>query len=229
MSATPIDATVEPPSVWTAPARLQPLHARILKRCLDIVVAVVVLTVTAPIILVAAIAIRLDSPGPAFFRQERMGWRGRSFSLLKLRGMLVDAEARFPDLYDYERLGRTRPDHCYFHPEDDPRITRVGRLTRKYSIDELPNFWNVLQGDMSVVGPRPDIPELANLYGEDLERILSVRPGVTSPAKAYGRDALCFQDTLISDLDYISRQSLALDLITILRTLKSVVRANGVR
>jgi lipopolysaccharide/colanic/teichoic acid biosynthesis glycosyltransferase len=201
-----------------------PAHSRFVKRAFDIVVAVVVLLLSAPVIALAAFAIRLESPGAALFRHRRMGHRGRVFFLLKLRGMHLDAETRFPDLYDYDSQHHL----SYFHCAEDPRVTRVGRILRRYSIDELPNFWNVLRGDMSVVGPRPDIPELAHLYGEHLETLLSVRPGVTSPAKAKGRDTLSFRETLDADLDYLARRSFFLDVITVIRTLTSVIRANGV-
>ena len=135
-------------------------------RVFDVAFALVVLTVTALIILVAMIAIRVDSRGPALFRQRRMGRNGETFELLKLRGMHVDARERHPELYDYVSVGPRET--YYFHSAGDPRVTRVGRVLRRYSIDELPNFWNVLRGHMSVVGPRPEIPELAHLYGEDL-------------------------------------------------------------
>ena len=108
-------------------------------------------------------------------------------------------------------------------------MTRVGRFLRKYSIDELPNFWNVLRGDMSVVGPRPEIPELEHMYdGLRLARMLSVRPGVTSPAKACGRDGLSLEDTIELDLAYIEKRSVWRDLLTILRTAGNVVRGRGV-
>ena len=199
------------------------------KRLLDVVVAVVALVVTAPIVLVAIVAICIDSPGPVFFRQIRMGRNGRSFSLLKLRGMYVDAGERFPELYDYSGGSIERRDAYYFHDAGDPRVTRVGRIIRRFSIDELPNFVNVLVGDMSVVGPRPEIPELAHLYGTDLEKLLSIRPGVTSPAKAAGRDSLSFSETLASDLDYVDRRSLRLDLRVILQTFWNATRGHGVR
>ena len=157
-----------------------------------------------------------------------MGRDGREFLLVKLRGMYQDARERFPDLYDYDVH---RPEHAngfYFHDGEDPRVTRVGRVLRRYSIDELPNFWNVLRGDMAVVGPRPEIPELAHMYGEALPLMVSVRPGVTSPAKANGRDDLSLEETIEHDLAYLETRSWKVDLATIARTLGNVVRGRGV-
>jgi lipopolysaccharide/colanic/teichoic acid biosynthesis glycosyltransferase len=199
------------------------------KRVFDVVFALIVLLATAPLIALAALAIRLDSPGPAFFHQLRLGRNGRPFYLLKLRGMYVDAADRHPELYDYAAETRETCSALYFHRGRDPRVTRVGRLLRKYSIDELPNFWNVLRGEMSVVGPRPEMPELTHLYGGDLNRFLSVKPGVTSPAKARGRDALSFSETLSLELAYVETRSFSLDLRTIWWTAKGVIRGSGVK
>jgi lipopolysaccharide/colanic/teichoic acid biosynthesis glycosyltransferase len=201
-------------------------HDRI-KRVLDIVCSVLILVLTAPIIAIAAVAIRIESPGPVFFRQERLGRGGKRFQIVKLRGMYVDAKVRFPNLYDYSYA--VEPAKFFFHFDGDPRVTRVGRFLRKYSLDELPNFWNVLRGEMSIVGPRPEIPELAHLYGDDLIMLLSVLPGVTSPAKARGRDFLSFVDTLRSDLHYIENRSIGLDLAVIWRTMTVALRGTEVR
>jgi exopolysaccharide production protein ExoY len=197
-------------------------------RAFDVAFAFVVLVLSSPVLVLAMLAIRLDSPGPALFRQRRMGRGGRIFELVKLRGMYADARERFPELYDY---ASHRPDEAqayFFHEHDDPRVTRVGRVLRKFSIDELPNFWNVLRGDMAVVGPRPEIPELAHMYGDALPTILSVRPGVTSPAKALGRDGLSLEETIASDVAYVERRSWRLDLLTIWHTIANVVRGHGV-
>jgi exopolysaccharide production protein ExoY len=201
----------------------------IARRAFDIVFALVVLVLSAPLLALAMAAIRLDSPGPALFRQRRMGRGGRVFELVKLRGMYIDASERFRHLYDYSAARAEDGGSFYFHQREDPRVTRVGRVLRKYSIDELPNFWNVLRGDMSVVGPRPEIPELAHLYGDDrLARILSIRPGVTSPAKSRSRDGLSLEATIESDLAYVENRSLRGDFLTILQTAGTVVRGRGV-
>ena len=203
--------------------------SEVARRVLDIVFALLVLVLSAPILALAIVAIRLDSPGPALFRQRRMGRHGRVFQLVKLRGMYVDAKQRFPHLYDYSATRADDGGSFYFHQQGDPRVTRVGRFLRKYSIDELPNFWNVLRGEMSVVGPRPEIPELEHMYDDlRLARMLSVRPGVTSPAKASGRDGLSLDDTIELDLAYIEKRSVWSDLLTILQTAGNVVRGRGV-
>ncbi|MFY9488381.1 MAG: sugar transferase [Solirubrobacterales bacterium] len=198
-----------------------------LRRCFDIVFSFLVLCLTGPIVLAAMVAISIESPGSPLFRQRRMGIHGTEFYLVKLRGMYVDARERFPECYEYPSDLNDR-DRFFFHNEDDPRITRVGKVLRKFSIDELPNFWNVLRGDMSVVGPRPDIPELAPLYGSDLQSILSVRPGVTSPSKARGRDCLSFAETVQMDLEYVEQRCLRLDVVTIIRTLRDASLGKGV-
>jgi exopolysaccharide production protein ExoY len=201
---------------------------RVATRTFDFGFALFASVVTAPVVLAAAIAIRLESPGPAIFRQRRMGRCGEEFEMFKLRGMYVDARARFPELYDYAAIPQGATATFRFHQDGDPRVTRVGRIIRKYSIDELPNFWNVLRGDMSIVGPRPEIPELAHLYGRNLERLLSVRPGITSPAKACGRDSLSFADTLERELRFVEHHTFRDDIRTIALTARAVRRADDV-
>ena len=203
-------------------SRSKPLY-EMGKRLFDIVFGLLALVLSTPVLVFAIAAIRLESSGPAIFRQTRMGRDGRDFTLYKLRGMYSDSHQRFPHLYDYSFSGGHLGEF-FFHEKNDPRVTKVGRLLRKSSIDELPNFINVVRGDMSVVGPRPEIPDLAPQYGESLEKFLSVRPGVTSPAKASGRDALTVHETLERDLAYVDEQSLWVDLRTIAKTIASVLR-----
>jgi lipopolysaccharide/colanic/teichoic acid biosynthesis glycosyltransferase len=200
----------------------------VLRRAFDVTFALVALTLTAPLLAVSIVLIRLDSPGPAIFRQPRMGKGGRIFYLVKLRGMYLDAKHRFPELYDYAAAREEDGTRYYFHRTEDPRVTRVGRVLRRHSIDELPNFWNVLRGDMSIVGPRPEVPELSHMYGTDLQRLLSVRPGVTSPAKARGRDSISLRRTIESDLEYIDNRSFRLDVVTVVQTFWHAVRGHGV-
>ena len=197
-------------------------------RAFDVAFALVALILTSPVVALAMLAIRLETPGSPLFRQRRLGRDGRVFELVKLRGMHTDARERFPELYEYGRHDAEQADGFFFHRSGDPRVTRVGRVLRKFSIDELPNFWNVLRGDMAVVGPRPEIPELAHMYGDDLALILSVRPGVTSPAKARGRDGISLQQTIASDVEYVRTRSWKVDVVTIAQTLGNVVRGRGV-
>lgn len=198
-----------------------------LKRAIDVAGAAAGLAAGSPLLLAAAIAIRLESPGPAIFRQTRVGQHGVPFTLYKFRGMYTDARERFPELYAY-RYSADEVQTLVFHPPEDPRVTRVGRFLRRTSIDELPNLWNVLKGDMSLVGPRPEIPEMLPYYGDARDLILSAKPGVTSPAKADGRDELTFAETLELDLEYAKHQSLWLDLRVLGKTLVAVLRQDGV-
>lgn len=210
------------------PAAYEGRAAEAARRALDIAIALVVLVLSLPLLLVVALAVRLDTRGPALFRQTRIGRGGRPFTLVKFRGMHVDARERWPELYDYsyapEELAELR-----FHPQHDPRVTRVGRVIRRTSVDELLNFWNVLRGEMSVVGPRPEIPELLPYYGEHAATVLTVKPGVTSLAKVSGRDGLTFLQTLAIDVEYVRTRSLGADLQIMARTVGTVLLQHGVR
>ncbi len=168
------------------------------------------LLLIAPVLAALAVAVRLESPGPAFFRQTRIGRNGQPFTFWKFRGMFVDARERFPELYDY-RYSAEQLQTLRFHPGEDPRVTRVGRFIRRTSLDELPNLVNVVLGDMSLVGPRPEIPEMIPYYGDAASAVLSVKPGITSLAKLLGRDHLNFAETLELDVRYVQERSLALD------------------
>jgi exopolysaccharide biosynthesis polyprenyl glycosylphosphotransferase len=201
--------------------RRKPLQ-RALKRLLDIVVSAAALAVLLPILLTAALAVALTSPGPVFFAQQRVGMRGRHFRMLKFRSMRVDAEKLRSELqHRNERSGPA------FKLRDDPRVTRVGRWLRKYSIDELPQLVNVLRGEMSLVGPRPALPEEVAHYAAWQRRRLSVRPGLTCVWQVSGRDAVSFGSWMVMDMRYIDHWSLGEDLMLILRTLPVVVSGKG--
>src|SRR6266540_1823869 len=169
-----------------------------------------------------------DPPLERFFRQTRLGKHGRRFTIVKLRGMYADARERFAHLYNYE-LSDEEARRFHFHIEDDPRVTRVGHFFRKTSIDELPNFWNVLKGDMSLVGPRPQIPEMFPYYGPYKDVILSVRPGIFSLPKVSNRDDANLQETILADAYYVHHRSLGLDFKIILRGIAMVVLRRAVR
>jgi lipopolysaccharide/colanic/teichoic acid biosynthesis glycosyltransferase len=201
--------------------RRRSLPSRGAKRAFDVAFAFAVSAVTAPIVGAAIVAIRIESPGPALFRQRRMGLDGSTFELIKLRGMYVDARERFPELYDYASMTIDGQEPYYFHHERDPRVTRVGRLLRRYSIDELPNFWNVLRGDMSVVGPRPIRPaffeELCEQIPQYWQRLV-VDPGMTGFAQLRMTRETSWSEKLAHDLEYIADRSVALYLRVVAAT-----------
>jgi lipopolysaccharide/colanic/teichoic acid biosynthesis glycosyltransferase len=208
-------------------ARQRDNHAlyRVTKRLLDLIVGSVLLIFTLPIILVAAMFIRLESPGSPFFLQTRLGRQGAPFRIFKLRGMHIDARERYPELYDYSH---NRDLDFHFHYSSDPRVTRVGRFLRRTSIDELPNFWNVVVGDMSLVGPRPEIPDILARYGPHRDDYLSVKPGVTCRSKITGRDALTKRESIELDLQYIRNRGLREDLSILWKTFLSVLSRRDV-
>lgn len=191
-----------------------------LKRLIDLLLGIPLLIVATPIFLVAAALIRLESPGSPFFIQKRIGLNGKPFKMIKLRGMFVDAKQRFPEMYQYSK---NQDLNFHFHVAHDPRVTKVGSFTRRTSIDELPNFINVVLGQMSLVGPRPEIPEVIELYGEYADKYLSVKPGITCTSKCTGRDALTKIETIKLDIDYIEHRSISLDIEILWRTFKNVV------
>lgn len=194
-----------------------------MKRAFDVVAAAIGIVVTSPLVLGAAIAVKLDSPGPAFYRSRRVGLRGRTFHMYKLRSMRVGADAQGPAVT----------------VDSDPRVTRVGRVLRTLKIDELPQLVNVLKGDMSLVGPRPEAPEYVELYTPEQRRVLDVRPGITgeavtvyvdearlltgADAEATYRDHV-MQEKLALDLDYVAKRSFGRDLRILARTAALVFR-----
>jgi lipopolysaccharide/colanic/teichoic acid biosynthesis glycosyltransferase len=190
------------------------------KRVFDFFLGLVLLVIAAPIILLAAVAIRVETTGSPFFIQTRLGKGGKPFKIVKLRGMFIDARTRFASYYDYSN--HKDLEFC-FHHEDDPRVTRAGKFIRKTSIDELPNLWNVVIGDMSLVGPRPEIPEVLALYGPYRDEYLSVKPGVTCLSKCTGRDRLTKKETIEYDLGYIRDRSFGTDFKILWKTFRGVV------
>jgi exopolysaccharide biosynthesis polyprenyl glycosylphosphotransferase len=194
----------------------------LIKRLIDIVLAGTALVILAPFLLLVALLIRLTSPGPAIFRQVRCGLNGRSFEVYKFRSMVVNAEELKKDLLD-----RNEKDQTVFKMKQDPRLTPVGKWLRKFSIDELPQLWNVLKGDMSLVGPRPAVPEEVEQYKRWQRRRLRMRPGLTCLWAISGRDALDFETWMKLDMHYIDHWSLGLDWKIILRTIPLVLSGKG--
>jgi lipopolysaccharide/colanic/teichoic acid biosynthesis glycosyltransferase len=201
-------------------ARRVSISVRTFRRMVDLVLGSLLAILSAPIWLLAAVAVRIETKGNPFFIQTRIGLRGKPFKIIKLRGMYRDARIRFPRLYDYSRFGSL---DFHFHYAEDPRITRVGSFIRRTSIDELPNFINVAMGDMTLVGPRPEVPDVLDLYGEAREEYVSVKPGITCLSKVSGRDNLTKRETIELDLAYIRSASLRMDSIILWKTLKGVL------
>ena len=193
-----------------------------IKRAIDAIGAAVCLAISAPVLIAAAMAIRVTSSGPVLFRQQRCGLYGRRFTMLKLRTMHADAEACRSDLEQLNEM-----DGPVFKIQNDPRITPVGHFLRRYSLDEIPQLWNVLLGDMSLVGPRPPIPDEVDQYHVLQRRRLSMRPGLTCLWQVAGRNEIGFEDWVRLDLEYIDNWSLALDCQILLRTVPAVLRGTG--
>jgi lipopolysaccharide/colanic/teichoic acid biosynthesis glycosyltransferase len=183
-----------------------------LSRILDVVVAGVLLVLVSPLLLAAVVAIRLESRGPAFYRQRRVGRHGVPFELWKLRTMVPGAEEMGAGIYVLE---------------GDPRITRVGRILRRLSLDELPNLINVLKGDMALVGPRPTIQEQVDRYTERQLRRLEVRPGITGWAAVNGRLTLPWPERIELDVWYVEHKSLLLDLRILVKTARLLLSGHG--
>jgi lipopolysaccharide/colanic/teichoic acid biosynthesis glycosyltransferase len=183
-----------------------------LTRVLDVVLAALLLAVTAPLLALAALAIRLESRGAVFYRQLRVGRDGRPFELWKLRTMVPGAESMGAGIYVLE---------------GDPRITRTGRLLRRFSLDELPNLVNVLRGEMSIVGPRPTIKAQVDQYTDRQRRRLEVKPGITGWAQVNGRAALPWDERIELDVWYVDNRSLLLDLKILLRTVRMLLHGEG--
>jgi len=199
----------------------RPIEDR-LKRTADVVLSLMALVVLSPLLLATAAAIKLTSPGPVFFTQVRVGLRGRHFQMFKFRSMVVDAERLLATLA--AKNEQTGP---VFKMQHDPRVTRIGRFIRAYSIDELPQLFNILLGHMSIVGPRPPVPREVAQYQPWQRRRLSVRPGLTCLWQVQGRNTIGFDEWMMLDLEYVDQWSLGTDVSLIGKTLPVVVSGRG--
>lgn len=197
---------------------------RFAKRAFDMAGALALLVLLSPVLLTAAIAVKLSSRGPLLFQQERIGLHGERFRMLKFRSMMVGAEDRLEELLERER---DAGNEVLFKLRHDPRVTRVGRFMRRYSIDELPQLFNVIEGTMSLVGPRPPLAREVEHYDETAQRRLLVRPGLTGLWQVSGRSSLSWDDSLRLDLYYVENWSLIGDLVLLWRTLKAVLTRDG--
>ena len=228
---------------------------RIVYRLTEVIVTLIVFIVTIPVMLALAIIVKLDSPGPALFLQRRLAcsklvsgkkllknskladaglqfsadkkyWVPRTFWFVKFRTMYVDAKELFPEWYNYNYT-KEQIEKVAFKVKDDPRVTRVGKYLRVSTLDELPNFWNVLTGDMRLVGPRPEIPEMLPNYNLDQMRKFTVKPGITGLPQINGRGRLTFQQTVDYDLEYVDSKSAFLDIKIIFMTIWRVIMRHG--
>jgi len=199
-----------------------PRSTMAMKRSLDVVVSGASLALLSPVIALAALLTLVDSGRPVFFRQRRVGKDGKPFTVLKFRTMVVDAEERLGEVVDLAEL-----DQPAFKIRDDPRVTRAGRLLRRTSFDEVPQLINVLRGDMSLVGPRPEEEAVVALYNERQRVRLKIKPGLTGPMQVYGRGDLTFEERLAMERDYLDNLSIAGDLAILLRTPRAIVRGDG--
>jgi exopolysaccharide biosynthesis polyprenyl glycosylphosphotransferase len=197
----------------------------VFKRTIDLVLASTLLILGSPIILIAAIATKLDSPGPVFFGQVRVGKDGRLFKAWKIRSMKVNAEEELESLRQREDAAAS--DKIMIKLRDDPRRTRVGKFLRKTSLDELPQCWNVLRGEMSFVGPRPPVPREVLRYEDWHKARLQVVPGMTGLWQVSGRSFLDFEEMVMLDLYYIENWSPGLELKILLQTIPAVLTGRG--
>ena len=209
---------------WTdASGALDSAFYRTLKRVLDIAGALLGLIVFGPFMLLAMLLVWLEDGGPVIFRQQRVGLNGERFTFLKIRTMVKDAEARLAEVAALNH----HADHRTFKTKDDPRVLRIGKLLRKYSIDEFPQLINVLSGEMSLVGPRPPIPREVDLYDPEDYIRLAVKPGLTCYWQISGRGTIPFKDQVELDRRYIRDSSMLTDLKIIAKTLPSMLQGDG--
>lgn len=192
------------------------------KRTLDVLGALIGIPVCTPLMMVTAVLIKLDSRGPILFTQERVGETGEVFRIFKFRTMVVNAEELLDHLIDLDAL-----DEPVFKLKNDPRVTRIGRVLRRWSIDELPQLFNVLKGEMSLVGPRPEEVRIVRYYSPWHWRRLMAKPGVTGPVQVSGRGDLSLTERVHLEVDYIRNYSVRRDVKILLKTIPAVIQGNG--
>jgi len=197
---------------------------RILKKSFDVVGSLLLVLLFSPVLLTVAAAIKLTSSGPVLFRQDRVGINGEIFRMIKFRSMVVDAESRLEKL---QNENRDAGNVVLFKMKNDPRVTTVGKFIRRFSIDELPQLFNVVIGDMSLVGPRPPLKAEVDLYGDEARRRLLVKPGMTGLWQVSGRSDLTWDDTVRLDVYYVENWSITGDMVIIWKTAKAVVSSSG--
>jgi lipopolysaccharide/colanic/teichoic acid biosynthesis glycosyltransferase len=203
---------------------------RVVKRLLDFIAGVTLLAMLFPLLVLIAVAVKIDSPGPVLFRQRRVGRYGRPFTMAKFRTMEHGADESFltEHLRHLAALGeKAGGESAHLRLDEDPRVTRVGARLRRWSFDELPNLVNVVLGPISLVGPRPLVPEEMEIMGPAAAGRLAVKPGITGLAQVHGRDLITIDERTRLDLEYVERCSLRLDLEILLDTARAVLRQPG--
>jgi lipopolysaccharide/colanic/teichoic acid biosynthesis glycosyltransferase len=198
---------------------------QIAKRVMDLVLGSIGFFLSLPLWAIIALAVKLDSPGPILFRQKRSGLHGRVFTMYKFRSMVLDAEARYQRLSDLNE----EPTGLIIKIPNDPRVTAVGKVLRKFSLDETPQFLNVIRGDMSLIGPRPPSPDEYEQYDDLQKRRLEAKPGLTGLWQVSGRKDTDFDFMVQKDIEYIEQQSFAFDVRILLKTIPVVLMGKGAR
>jgi undecaprenyl phosphate N,N'-diacetylbacillosamine 1-phosphate transferase len=183
----------------------------IIKRFIDILISIVTIVITSPVLIIVAFAIKLESNGPVLFKHERTGYNGQKFLMYKFRGMVNDALKIGPELTQV----------------NDPRITKVGKILRRTSIDEIPQVINVLKGEMSIVGPRPEITSITSKYNEEQKKIFEFIPGITGYSQVNGRQKLAWEQRVKMEVDYYSRANLLTDFLILLKTFEAIATNHG--
>ncbi len=196
------------------------------KRIMDLSIGLLALIIIVPVCLICAVCIKLDSPGPIFFKQERIGLKGKYFKILKFRSMSLDAESKLQRILEEDE--EAREEYAFYKKlSRDPRITKIGRILRRYSLDELPQIINVLKGDMSLVGPRPYLPSEKNEMKPHYRTIVRVKPGITGMWQVSGRSDIKFKSRLLLDVYYVHNYAISLDIQILFRTIQALVSRRG--
>jgi exopolysaccharide biosynthesis polyprenyl glycosylphosphotransferase len=202
-------------------------EAELIKRGFDILVSWTLLVLGVPIFLIIALLIKLTSKGPVIYKQVRLGKDGKPFNFYKFRSMYVNSNPEIHKNYVVELIKNKKKYKGVYKIKDDPRVTPVGRVLRKFSLDELPQFFNVLRGEMSIVGPRPPLPYEVEHYKDWQKKRLHVKPGITGLWQVSGRTLLPFDEMVKLDIEYIKRQSFALDFVIFLKTIPVIFNGKG--
>lgn len=197
----------------------------ILKRFIDIIIGTIGLIVCIPIFIIIGIAIKIDSKGPVFFKHKRIGKHGKKLEIYKFRTMIENAEEAMKNFTEEQKKEFAEN----FKLENDPRVTRVGKILRKTSLDELPQIINILKGEMSIIGPRPVVKSELEKYGSNQDKFLSVAPGLTGNWAANGRSDVSYEERMALELDYVNNRSLILDMKIFFKTIGSVLKGRGAR